>query len=217
MKAEDARIVDIASKFEDRIHNEFGKYLNFNKIEDMTTNVFLIPQNECIGGHGDLQTNSGKCVAKTGYIYFNKQSFQQAGLQQQERMLVHEYLHRCTRKKLWYGRWVEGVAFNYHYVGLNEVLTEIYTTSIVGYFEERVAYNFMAEHVNYLISVIGEDIFCNIYFKNQYLYLNQLLGKHKKQIVGMINQIISLLNSGNVNLATVFMAELMNLLKKNYY
>ncbi len=135
------------------IKSKYKEYIkNFNKIPDMTQNVFILSDEQCVGEHEDLLKMRGKCVTETGYIYIRKSKFN-------KHVLVHEFIHRLSRNYLDCG-WVEGISVEtdiIDYNGLSEVLTEWFAYKITK-IDEPTIYQ---KHMHIFDDFIKRDI-CNI-------------------------------------------------------
>lgn len=128
------------------IKSKYKEYIkNFDEIPDMTKNVFILSDEQCIGEHEDLLKMRGKCVTETGHIYIRKSKFN-------KQVLVHEFIHRLSRNYLDCG-WVEGVGVEtdtIDYNGLNEILTEWFAYKITKIDEPTIYQKYMRIFDNFI-------------------------------------------------------------------
>ncbi len=153
-----------------KIRDTYGKYVkNFDKIPNMTQDVYIIPSGKCVGKHADIAEgkNRGKCVTKNGRIYIRDSAFC-------EQVLVHEFIHRLSRNKIRVNKpwkqWVEGVTVVVNKIpmfGFNEVLTEWIAFSITGIVEEQNLYQAYFNIIEKLKSHDILDKIIELYFQGK--------------------------------------------------
>lgn len=160
----DDRIVRIADKYQNKIYQEFNEHVDFEKVGDMKTNVYLLSMEQCVGEHEDLQHNSRKCVITTGDIYIKDK------VVISERGFIHEYIHRMSRNLIddvWFmGLQAEDDGIR---IDINEAITEYFCWKIVEYDlnAPEVSYSFGIDCIEKLNQKIGYERLKAIYFHSQ--------------------------------------------------
>ena len=118
----------INDKYYNKIKKAYSKYIkNFDSIPDLTQNVYIIPDDKCIGDYKDLAVgkNRGRCDADTGNIYIRESAFC-------DHLLIHEFVHRLSRNYDGH-QWINGIGIEsnfYDLSGFNELFTEWFTYHI---------------------------------------------------------------------------------------
>lgn len=164
MVSTDNRILKTSDKYANKIHEEFGSYADFDKIDDMKTNIFFLTEKECIGEHEDLLYSAGKCNITDGNIYIRDKDIIP------ERLLVHEYIHRISRNyinNIWHmGIQTEDDGIR---ISLNEAITEYFCWKLVKYDENepRTIYMNGLDCIEKLSNKIGYEVLKDIYFNNK--------------------------------------------------
>ena len=128
-----SRINEISKKYQPIIEQEFSDYVNLSKHKDMNEDIFFLSNNECVRDYKDLIQNTGKCDFDTGNIYINADKFYSYSPTMQERTIVHEYLHRLSRRKKLF-IWMEGIHKRNDLKSVlpNEIITEYLTSFRMG-------------------------------------------------------------------------------------
>ncbi len=137
------KLQEINDEYYPIIKKMYKNYVkHFKKIPNLTKNVFILSDDECIGEHNDLLKKRGKCVTENGYIYIRESKFN-------KHVLIHEFIHRLSRNYLDCG-WVEGIGVEVNigqgiidYSGLNEVLTEWFAYEITKYRETTIYQDYL--------------------------------------------------------------------------
>lgn len=183
----------INDKYYNKIKCEYGKYVkNIDKIPDMTKKVYIIPLKKCVREYEDLQKHTGICLKKNGRINIREESFN-------EHLLVHEYIHRISRRfrrKGFKWEWVEGIDYTdtgICYTGLNEVLTEYLAVRITGKKMDKHPYQMFFCLIECLIKKNGFNYICENYFQNNGTYfrerIEEIVKYTKYNAYGVINLI----------------------------
>lgn len=163
----------INDKYYNKIKKAYGKYIkNFDSIPNLTQNVYIIPDDKCIGDYEDLAVgkNRGRCDTNTGNIYIRESAFC-------EHLLIHEFIHRLSRNKVKIGifkrQWVEGVMFinkKVALLGLNEVLTEWFAFQITNIIEANT-YQLQFPFIKNIFDSNNTGNIACMYFNNKHIDL----------------------------------------------
>lgn len=151
MITKDPRIAALAAKYEKKVVSEFQEYVDFAKVDNMTTNIFILSPEQCVGEHEDIRSNLGKCLVDTGEIFLRETG------EISERLFIHEYIHRLSRNKKG-STWYMGIQTENEQktVNFNEAITEYFCWKVVGYDKKHsdVAYSYGLDLIEALVGEI---------------------------------------------------------------
>lgn len=164
------RINNIAHRYETEIHQQFGKYVDFSKYDDMRTNVFILEHSTFLQKYTDKDAASAFHDEKDSCIYLDESLFFE------DRTLVHEYIHRISTLRLADNKTITGIRYsNDPLYSWNEILTEYLCFKITNQKSNTSAYwifdfvfDLLDQHIGY------EKVKC-IYFKHKQKYLKLFL------------------------------------------
>ena len=116
------------------------------KPNNITENIFIVSKGDI--EYEDLIQNQcrGKCEPKNGYIYFRNDT------ELNPLIIIHEFIHRLSRKRLWF-EWVIGTQYkDGKTTYFNEFLTEAITYKITGQKENNNKYNVGIKYIEKLFN-----------------------------------------------------------------
>lgn len=171
------QINTIANKYEVLIYEEFKPYVNFNKFDDMRTNIYLLTDNEFTNKF-NIAKASAITDEKNGYIYFNESYFYE------DRTLVHEFLHRISTKHIPFFYHKSGIKdrFNNHF-SFNEIITEYLCFSITKEMSEISSYGKLNFMFDLFDNKIGLEKIKDIYFNHKSYYFLHKMGFNNYKFV----------------------------------
>ena len=152
------------------------------KPNNKTENIFIVSKGDI--EYEDLIQNQcrGKCEPKNGYIYFRNDT------ELNPLIIIHEFIHRLSRKRLWF-EWVIGIQYkDGKTTYFNEFLTEAITYKITGQKENNNKYNVGIKYIEKLFNRFGEKKVMLAYFKGKRKDFKKMLkGDYKNYINAITN------------------------------
>lgn len=176
MKSTDKRIIEIAEKYENKIHQEFGEHVNFSKVDDMITNVLIVDR-EFMIKQFNLPNAAAVTDEKDKHIYINEETFLE------ERIMVHEYIHRISTTHIPFLYHRSGIKDNHNnHFAFNELITEYMCYKITGVISKTSAYGQLSFVFDLFDDIFGIEKIKDVYFKHKSSFLPRKMGRKQYKI-----------------------------------
>lgn len=170
MITNDKRIIEIAEKYELKIRQEFASYVDFNKVDDMKTNISIVNRKFMVEQF-NLPNAAAVTDERSKHIYIDKENFSE------DRIIVHEYIHRISTTHIPFIYHKSGIKDrrNNHFV-FNELITEYLCYKITGVISSTSAYGRLSFVFDLFDDIFGTEKMKGVYFKHKSSFLIRKMG-----------------------------------------